>query len=199
MAEFTQEQIDIMIADKVAEAKKGLFSEEDVLKRVNTEADKRVESGIQKGLETKKASWESEYSERAKLTADQLAKKDFDDKYKDLSVRELAIKKRANNLEARDMLTEAQIPKAQYDKIIGMLVSDDSDVTKTNVQGFINMFSETKTEIETRIKSEYSNVPKPKIGGADETLTKDNFNKLGYADKLKLKQTQPEVYKEFMK
>jgi len=200
MAEFTQEQIDKMIADKVAEAKLGLFSEEDVVKRVTSESDRRVESGIQKGLETQKQKWEKEYSDKANLTADQLAKKDFETKLGDLTAREVAMMKRANNLEARDMLTEAQIPKSQYDKVINMLVSDDTDITKSQVQNFIDMFSENKTEIETRIRSEYSTVPKPNGGqGNADAITKESFKALPYSAKLKLKQTSPEIYKEFMK
>lgn len=45
--------------------------------RVTSETDRRVESGIQKGLETSKLKWETEYSERAKLSADELAKKNM--------------------------------------------------------------------------------------------------------------------------
>lgn len=199
MAEFTQEQIDKMIADKVAESRKGYFSQEDLDKKVMSEVDRRVETGIQKGLETSKTKWESDFSERAKLSADELAKKDFDERMKDVSSRELEIRKRANKLEARDMLSEAQIPKSQYDKVIGMLVSDDEAITKANVQGFIEMFTSTKTELETKIKSEFSNIPKPKVGSGDGTLSKDDFIKMPYAQKLLLKQTNPEVYKTFIK
>ena len=199
MAEFTQEQIDTMIAEKVAESRKGYFSQEDLDKKVMSEVDRRVETGIQKGLETSKTKWESDFSERAKMSADEVAKKDFDARMHDVSTRELEIRKKANKLEARDMLSEAQIPKSQYDKVISMLVSDDEAVTKTNVQNFIEMFTTTKTELETKIKSEFSNIPKPKIGTGDGVLTEDEFIKMPYSQKLKLKQTNPEVYKTFMK
>jgi len=199
MAEYTQEQIDTMIADKVAESRKGYFSQEDFDKKIMSETDRRVETGIQKGLETTRTKWEKEISDKANLTAEQLAKKDYDDKLTDLSTREKAMLKRNNSLEARDMLTEAQIPKSQYDKVISMLVSDDEAVTKSNVTNFIEMFTSTKTDLETAMKTKFSNIPAPKIGNGDGTLTKADFIKMPYSQKLELKLNSPEVYKTFIK
>lgn len=199
MAEFTQEQLDAMINEKIAEAKKGLFSEEELNKRVTSEVDRRVESGIQKGLETQKQKWERELSEKANLTAEQLAQKNFDDKLKEVSQRELEILKRANNLEAKDMLSEAQIPKAQYEKIIGMLVTDNADTTKANVQNFIDMFNHTKVEIETKVKGEFTKIPQPKGNNGNDAITREDFIKMPYAEKLKLKTSNPDLYHTFIK
>ena len=199
MAEYTQEQLDKLINDKIEEARKGLFTEEDLKKRITSETDRRVESGIQKGLETQKQKWEKEYSERLKLSAEELAKKDFDEKFNDLSKKELAILKKANHIEAKDMLSEAQIPKAQYEKIIGMLVSDDTEVTKANVQNFIDVFNNTKVEIETKVKSEFGKIPPPSGNQGKETTTKEEFIKMPYSEKLKLKQTKPELYATLIK
>lgn len=199
MPEFTQEQIDQMIADKVAEAKKGLFTEEDLTKRVTSEVDRRVESGIQKGLETQKQKWEKEFADRAKLTAEELAKKDFEEKMTGLTSKEKEIQKRANKIDAKDMLTEASIPKSHYDKFIDMLVTDDPEITKSNVQNFIDVFNATKTEIETKVKSELSKVPAPEQGKGNKGVTAEDFKKMSYAEKLKFKTEHPEKYKEFMK
>lgn len=198
MENFTQEQIDSMIAEKVNEARKGLFTQEDLEKRVTSEVDRRVESGIQKGLETQRQKWEREFAEKAKLSAEELAKKELDEKIKGLSNKEVEINRKANLIEAKDMLSEAHIPKSQYDKIITMLVTDDAEQTKSNVQNFISMFSETKTEIETKIKSEFSSIKPPKQG-EDKPLTKEAFLKMSYSEKLKLKQSNIELYNSFIK
>lgn len=199
MPEFTQEQIDAIVAEKISEAKKGLFTEEDLNKKVVSEVDRRVESGIQKGLETQKQKWEKEFSERAKLSAEDIAKKDFDEKLQTITVKEKEVQKKVNQIEAKSMLTDASIPKSYYDKFIPMLISDDEEVTKANVQSFIDMYVTTKTEIETKIKKELSIIPKPTTGGGDEKTTKDDFKKMGYADKMKFKMTYPELYKEYIK
>ena len=199
MAEYTQEQLDQILAEKLAEATKGLYTEDDLQRKVMSEVDRRVETGIQKGLETQKQKWERELSERAKLSAEELARKDFEEQLQAVTKKEREIQKKANMLDAKDMLADAQIPKAQYDKIIGMLVSDDSETTKANVQNFIDMFTNTKVEIETKVKSEFTKIPSPKTGTGNETVTKDDFIKMSYSEKLKLKTSNPELYKEFIK
>ena len=54
MSEYTQEQVDAIVAEKVADATKGLFDEDTLNAKVTAEVDRRVESGIQKGLETQR-------------------------------------------------------------------------------------------------------------------------------------------------
>lgn len=186
-----------MIADAVSTAKKGLYTEEELTRRVTSEVDRRVESGIQKGLETQKTKWEQEFSEKAKLSAEELAKREFDTQLKSITEKEKVIAKRGNLIEAKESLNEAGIPKSYYEKFTEMLVSDDAEVTKTNVQNFVDMFSKTKLELETKIKSELTNVKPPSTGG-QQTLTKKDFDALGYAEKIKFKTDNPELYKNFM-
>lgn len=199
MPEFTQEQIDAMVAERIAEAKKGLFTKEELEKEVTREVDRRVESGIQKGLETHKQRWEKEAQDKANLTAEELAKKKLEEQESAIRTRESEIKRRANQLEAKELLNGAGIPKSQYEKVITMLVSDDEEATKTNVQNFINVFNDTKVEIETKVKSELANVPPPKQGNGDKPVTKEDFNKMPYGEKMKFKQSHPDLYKEFIK
>ena len=199
MPELTQEQIDQMIAEKVAEARAGLFTEDELSKRVTSEVDRRVESGIQKGLETQRKKWEQDFSERAKLTAEELAKKDFEEKMQGLSQKEKEIQRKANLTEAKDLLADAQIPKSHYDKFIGILVSDDPESTKANIQNFIDVFNTTKTEIENKVKAEYSKIPQPSAGPGDEPVTQAKFNAMSYSQKLEFKAKHPDLYKEFIK
>lgn len=198
MPEFTQEQIDAMIQEKVLEAKKGFFTEEDLQRKVTAEVDRRVESGIQKGVETQKQKWEREYSERAKLSAEELAKKEYEEKVSAISQKEIEIRKRANKLEARELLSQASIPKSQQDSFLEILISEDEVTTKANVENFINMFNSTKLEIETNVKSQMSNIPPPK-SGVDKGTSKQDFDKMTYPQKLEVKNKYPELYKEFMK
>lgn len=194
--EFTPEQqahIDNLLSEKT----QGLFTQEDLDRKVTSEVDRRVESGIQKGLETNKAKWERELSEKAKLSAEELVQKELDEKMQDLSKREREILKRANTLDAKDLLANAEIPKAQYEKFIGLLVNDDSEATIQNVNNFIETFNETKTEIESNIKKQYSQVPPPKSGQAG-TITKAEFSKMGYAEMMELKNSNPDLYKSLI-
>lgn len=198
MAEYTQEELDAIIAEKIEEAKKGLFTEDDLNKRVTAEIDRRVETGIKKGIETQKEKLEREISERLKMSAEELAKKDFEEKMSTVSEKEKLLAKKENKISAQELLTEASIPKAHYSKFLDILVSDDSESTQSNVANFIDMFNSTKTEIETDIKTKLSKVPHPNTGDGSTVVTKEEFLKMGYVQQLKFKTENPEKFKEFI-
>lgn len=197
--EYTQEQIDALVAEKVKEATNGLYTEDDFQRKLTAEVDRRVDSGIKKGIETQKSKWLKEYEEQAKLSAEELAEKKLKEQMETLSQKEKTILQKENQLLAKDRLSEAGIPKEHYEKFIGMLVTDDSEVTSENVQNFVDTFNATKTEIESRIKSEYSDITPPTTGNSDDVVTKEKFDSMSYADKLSFKQDNPEQYKEFIK
>lgn len=192
MAEEVIEQVDGQ------ETKGKVFTEDEFNKKLTAEVDRRVESGIQKGLETQKQKWQREFEERAKLTAEEIAQKHLEEKTQELTAKEREIAKRANRLEAKELLSGAEIPKAHYDKFLDVLISDDADVTTQNVNNFVEMFNSTKKEIETRLKTEMSTVRNPKQGESEKQMSKAEFNKLPYAKKVEMKRDNPELWKQFM-
>lgn len=197
--EFTPEQ-QAHIDSLISQSKEGLFGEDELNKRVTSEVDRRVESGIQKGLETHRTKWEKEFSEKAQLTADELAQKELEEQIMEIQSKEKDIMVRSNTIDARDMFSEAGIQKSQYDKFIDILISDDADVTKSNVENFIATLNETKIEIESNIRKEYVKVTPPAGGDSGNSeLTREKFNEMGYMDKLKLKETDPTLYAKFIK
>lgn len=196
--EYTQEQIDKIIADTKLEATKGLFTEDDLEKRVTSEVDRRVETGIQKGIETHRTKWEKEALEKANLSAEDLAQKKLQEQMEEIANREREIARRTNTLNAKDLLAEAEVPKAKYEELLDMLVTDDSDATNTNVNKFIDVFKSTKTEIETQLKSSMSTIKHPDASSGGDSVNKDTFAKMGYADKVKFKAENPDLYKTFI-
>lgn len=199
--EYTQEQIDAMLAKAKVEATDGLFTKEDLEKQVQKEADRRVESGIQKGLDTYRAKWEKDALDKANLTAQEIADKQLQDKIKALETREYDANVRDNNITAKTMLSKAGIPESYYGKLIGNLVNADAEITGSNVNNLIEIYTATKTQIEADIKSQLSNV-RPAGGGNDPhsgEMTKEKFNKLSYSAISKLKNEQPTVYEQMMR
>lgn len=195
--EFTDEQqkyIDKLIEEKT----KNLFTKEDLDKKVTAEVDRRVESGIQKGLKTHKEKWEKEFEEKANLTAEELAQKRLEEKMEDISKKELEISKRTNTLNAKSLLADAEIPKNHYEKFIDILVDNDEEKTTTNVKNFIDTFNETKSELESNIQKKYSNVNPPKSKTSDVEISKSEFNKMSYMERLDLKNKNENLYKELM-
>jgi hypothetical protein len=196
--EYTQEQLDQMKADWVKEATTGLYSEDDFQRKLTAEVDRRVDTGIQKGLDTQRKKWEEEFSKKAQMSAEELAQQKLQEQLGELSTKEKEIAKRANLLQAKEALADAKIPKSQYEKLLNSLVSEDVDSTMSNVQSFIEVYNETKTEIETQIKSAMSNVPAPTTGTNAPPLTKDDFNKLSYTAKMELKKENPDLFSKLM-
>lgn len=191
--EYTQEQVDEMLK----KATEGLFTKEQLEREVTREVDRRVETGIQKGLETQRQKWEQEYMGKADVKADELAKKQFDEYIAKLEEKERSITRKANQVDAIHKLTEAGVPKSHYDKFLGMLIDDDTNVTNERVSNFVEMFNTTKQTLEADIKSQLGNVPAPQVGGS-ATVTKADFDKMSYADKMKFKMDNPVKFKEFM-
>lgn len=197
--EYTQEQLDALISEAVTKATSGLYSEDDFNRKLTAEVDRRVETGIQKGLETQKNKWREEFEKTATLTAEELAQKKLEEQMKEISGKEAEIKKRSNLLDAKDMLASADIPKTHYEKMLDVLVNENEELTKSNITNFIEVFNTTKTELETKIKSEFSKVPPPGGSGNTDPVTKEVFNKMPYGEKMKFKESNPEQYKEFIK
>lgn len=191
--EFTPEQ-QAHIDKLLLEQSKGLFTEDELNKRVTSEVDRRVESGIQKGLETNRSKWETEFQERAKLTAEELAQKEIQEQLDKINQREAEILKRSNSIDARDMFIGAEIPKDQYEKFMDLLVTDDTDKTIENVSNFIATFNTTKNEIESKLKKEFSQVPPPTLGGGSDGMTKEQFGELTYMERIELKSSNLDLY-----
>lgn len=196
--EYTQEQIDEMMNTVKTEATKGLFTEDDLTRRVTSEVDRRVDTGIKKGVETQKIQWEKDLTTKANLTAEELATKTLGEQTKLIEGREKELSRRTNLLNAKDLLSDAKIPKKSYQDMLEMLVTNDEDGTTANVSKFIEMFNATKTDIETEYKSSMSKIKSPETGSKD-TVTKESFAKMGYAQKIKFKAESPDLYKTFIK
>lgn len=194
--EYTQEQVDKMVAEAVSKAKEGLYTKEDFDRKLTAEVDRRVETGIQKGLDTYKSKWEQEFQKKASMTAEELAQQKLQEEMKNIKSKESEITKRANLLDARDMLS-GKVPKDYYDKFLNVLVTEDGDTTKQNVENFIDMFNSAKSDIEKNLKKEFTNVTPPGEGG-DKVVSKKDFNTMSYMQKLEFKKNNPEQYKEFV-
>lgn len=167
--------------------------------KLTSEVDRRVESGIQKGLQTQRDKWKEELQKEANLTAEERAKKEFDDKIAELQTKEIEVSRRANKLDAQDKLSEAGVPKSQRERVISMIVSEDKELTDEKVKAFIDIFNDTKNEVETQVRSTYSKVNPPSSGGSATPTNKEAFTKMTYSDKMQFKKEHPEEFKQFIK
>lgn len=196
--DYTQEQIDEMIRNAVKEATTGLYTQEDLTKKVTSEVDRRVETGIQKGWETQRKKIEAEIEARAKLTAEELAKQEFEAKVREVEDLERNLKRKSNMLTAKTKFAEKGIPKTAYNDLLETLITDDETATNASVDTFIGAFESMRNQIETEYKSKGSDVPTPKTGDAPK-VDSEAFKKMGYKERLELKTSSPELYQSLIK
>lgn len=88
----------------------------------------------------------------------------------------------------KDVLTEKKIPS----NMIDFLLAEDDETTGANIELFENSM---KQYIETGIKaklgdSEYT----PPVGGGQIGITKEQFNKMSYKERVELFNSDPETY-----
>lgn len=197
--ELTDEQqayVDLLVVERTS----GLFTKEDLEREVTREVDRRVQSGIQKGIETQKSKWKEEFEKQSKLTAEELAEEQLKAKLGELESREKELALRANTLDAKSMLANAEIPKEHYEKFVGILVDGDEEKTRLNVQNFIDTFNETKTNIEKGLQEKYSIIPSPNSSDkSKDGLTKEQFSNMSYMERKELKEKDENLYNKLIK
>jgi len=191
---FTKEELTEAIDNAVQKATKGMYSEEDFQQKLQSEVDRRVQSGIEKGVNTQLEKWKQEQE----LTAEELAKKKIEERQSELDNISKNLSQKENRLNAINQFSEAGIGKDDYDGMLDLLIDSDPEVTSTKVSTYIDKITSAKSRLEQSLKEKYSKVPSPTSNSGEEGLTKDKFNKMSYSEKIELKNNQPDVYKTFV-
>jgi len=191
---FTKEELTEAIDNAVQKATKGMYSEEDFQQKLQSEVDRRVQSGIEKGVNTQLEKWKQEQE----LTAEELAQKKIEERQSELDNISKKLSQKENRLKAINQFSEAGIGKDDYDGMLDLLIDSDPEVTSTKVSTYIDKITSAKSRLEQSLKEKYSKVPSPTSNSGEEGLTKDKFNKMSYSEKIELKNNQPDVYKTFV-
>lgn len=180
------------------------YTQEELEMLLQREGDRRVTSALKKleeehahKLEQAKIQWEQELKDKANLSATEQAEKKLKEQMDLLASRESELSKRENGIKATEMFTNAGVPKEAYEKLIGNFVTGDFETTKTNVEMFIDVFNTTKSGLETKLKTELSNVTPPEVGGSTGGK---KFKDMTVAERTELKEKNPDAfYKEMEK
>jgi len=182
------------------------YTQEEVNALLQSEGDRRVtsarekfETDKQEAIRLAEEAIKQKIEDEARLSAEELAKKNFDEQVKALESEKSELARQSNLLLATQKLTEAGVPKDKYEEMLNLMVTKDADGTTANVDRFINVVKTTMADVETKVRTELSNVPPPNSGNGGTEITKESFNKMGYDEKLKLKTENPELFKSFMK
>ena len=176
---FTQEEVDAMVQSRLAREK------EKMSKSLRTE----IEEDVRKRIETE----QSEAKKLKKMNEDQRRKYDMDKK--DQEIADLKAKLNRSEMEhvATDLLSKKGIT-ADTDTL-NFVVAEDAETTQANIDRFADLINK-KAQANRR---EDFNVPEPKSGNSGrKAVDVKEFNKMGYHDRLELKQKQPTLYQQLL-
>ncbi|WP_269477766.1 DUF4355 domain-containing protein [Hominibacterium faecale] len=164
-------------------------------KEFQAEFDRRLQKGIltavTKERERQEALADERISEAEKLSKmTELERKEYKQKKAtaELEQREKDLARREMMAEAKAALAEKQLPVALAD----VLDYSDADKCKGSIEVVEHVFRDSVQQaVEEKLKG-----GKPPKAPETEDITKEEYSKLGYEEKLKLKMEKPELYKQ---
>lgn len=175
-------------SDTVDTGAEKTFTEEEVLKLIQKEADKRVTSALKK----QQAKFEKQQSEAEKLrNMDETQRKEyeFEQRVKQFEAKEREFTINQNKLEATKVMAERKLPI----QFVDYIVAEDAETMMENINTFETQFKAAVSDAVTaRIGT-----GTPKGGAVKQTgITKEQFKKMTLAQQSELYKTNPTLYKE---
>ena len=164
------------------------YTQEEVDKLLQQEADRRVTSALKKQAEK----FEREKAESEKLRdMDEQQRKEYEyeKKVKELENKESEFNLMQNKLEASKIMGEHGLPVSFVDYI----VAEDAETMMANITNFETQWKAAVADaVSARIAQ-----PAPKGSNVSQTgLTKEAFKKMSLAQQSEIYRTNPELYKQ---
>lgn len=160
------------------------FTEEEVLKLIQSEADKRVSQA----LKTQQKKHEKELS-LSKLDDNEREKALKDNRIAELEEQLAQFTIERNKSELKTVLSSRGL-SAEFADLIN--ITDDIEASQAKIDALDKLFkAAVKAEVERRLSG---NVPKGNVSPA--AITKDSVKKMSLAELQQLKKEQPELYKQ---
>ena len=164
------------------------FTEEEVLKLIQSEADKRVSQA----LATQQKKYEKQLS-LSKLDGAEREKAEKDAKIEELTQRLAEFQVEKNRSELKSVLSQRGLSAAFADIIS---ITDDIESSQANIDKLDKLFKEAvKAEVEKRLSG---TAPKGNGNGAQlEEYTEAKIKKMSLSELTKLKADNPEIYEKY--
>lgn len=159
------------------------------------EFDRRVQKAINTALANAQEKWQaltddklSEAEKLAKMTKEEKVQYLAQKHEKELADREAALTRRELMAEAKNTLAEKKLPVS----LAEVLNYADADSCSKSIAAVEKAFQEAvQAAVEEKLKG-----GKPPKKAQDAEITKEEYAKMGYSERLKLKTENPELYKQ---
>ncbi len=126
----------------------------------------------------------------AKMTAEEKAEHERKQAEAALAKREADITRRELKAEAKDTLAGKGLPV----ELAEILNYEDAEACSASLSAVEKAFVRA---VEQQVNDRLRSAP-PKTGGGQPTLTKEQFQKMSYMERVKVKTEQPELYNQLM-
>ncbi len=162
------------------------------------EFDRRMQKGIETALEKQRSKYEalmndklSEAEKLAKMTKEEKAEYQSRKREKELADREALITRRELMAEAKNTLAEKKMPV----KLAELLVYTDADACKKSMEALETAWQEA---VESGVQDRLKGGEPMKKAQTNQAVTKEQFAKMGYMERLDLKTKNPELYRQLI-
>lgn len=164
------------------------YTQEEVMALLQSETDKRVTSALKK----QQAKYEKQLS-LSKLDDNEREKAEKDNKIAELEEQLAAFHIERNKSELKSVLSARGL-SAEFADIVS--ITDDIEASQANIDKLDKLFkAAVKAEVEKRLAAS-GGAPKGNASINPATMTKEVASKLPLAELQKLKNEQPELYKQ---
>lgn len=160
------------------------------------EFDRRVQKAVNTALTKAQEKWQaladdklSEAEKLAKMTSDEKSRYLQQKKERELADKEAAITRRELMAEAKNTLAERKLPVG----LAEVLNYSDADACSKSIAAVEAAFKEA---VEAGVQERLRGDKPPKKALQDSLITKEQFAALGYKERLELKMSDPELYKQ---
>lgn len=147
---------------------------------------------------TEAAEWKRKHN--ALLSEEEKAKAEAEEERQRKAEEFAEMQKRLNDLEAEKTVTlyQTKFVSLGYNAELASATAKALSEGKMN-EVFANMAQHLDTKEKELRASILKDTPTPSTGGTTDEITKDDFVKMGYAEKVKLFNENPELYNELSK
>lgn len=179
------EENTIVTSEESTEEEVKTYTQEEVLKLLQSETDKRVSQA----LKTQQKKYEKQLS-LSKLDGDEREKAEKDNRIAELEEMVKEMNTERNKSELKSVLSSRGL-SAEFADIIN--ISDDIEASQVNIDKLDKLFKAAVTaEVEKRLAG---NAPKGN-GANSAEITKESAKKMGLAEMNKLLESNPEMYRK---
>lgn len=175
------------LEEKDTEAEGRTYTQEEVEKLLQSEADKRVTAALKKA-ERKQEAAVKEAARLAKMDEEQRYQYELEQREKAIAAKERELALAENKAAAAAVLSNRGLSA----ELVNLVVAEDADLMNSNISLLEKAFKQSvKAEVEKRLAS---TTPKKNLP-LDNAIDKDSFRHMSLAQQVEIYNNQPELYK----